>query len=610
MSDNYGMLETGFKVKDLSVILKENLDLFKEFFGNDINTTAMNPLVKFNETVCVPIARLWLENGNFFDSHQVSNATGRFLDDLAIQMDLARKVAQNATTRLTFSKSAAGAVTIPAGTVVDNNSSTFLKEFLVDDDTVLPAVFVIQKGVAGGSDLLNGYPGFTDFFDIASVEWVSANFDGSAPYILATDYTVTVPVVFATAINWAPVGAEPATGSVYYVKVGAYRAYVDSTAKYAGRLYNAAVDEIYNMQSSVSGIIRVTNESAVNNGRDLESDLQLRRRMLNAGFALGNDAQMGAFLNQLHRIDAAKVYTMQNTGHFRSLIYPASTSNLVSIFNEAVYETELRKETGVLSVAIIPLTRGAGAGGIDVFPSPYSQTAGVSGVWKIDWVGYDPYGVTRYIPTTDYVAYTDYANQIDWSPGGAEPAATVVYWVKCVKCVEIAETFPVTINGRLVIKTGYDITTVNNELFLILNDYIKSIGINGILYQGEILRMIMSHPAVYYIDNLYLNVTMRLYKGAANGIDIVLINGSGRSDSADTDVIWINQLKDNTGTVYAAALWNWSINAVPGVRGIDWAPGGAEPTTGQPYWINTNVKGDILPPQDVIITLSGVSFTL
>jgi hypothetical protein len=527
-------------------------------------------------------------------------------------MDLARKVAQNATTRLTFSKSAAGAVTIPAGTTIDNNSSTFLKEFLVDYDTILPAVFVIQKGIAGGSDLLNAYPGFTDYFDIASVEWVSANMDGSAPYVLATDYTVTTVGIFATAINWAPAPADPATGSIYYVKVGAYRAYVDSTAKYAGRLYNAAVNEIYNMQSSISGITRVTNESAVTNGRDLESDLQLKRRMLNAGYALGNDAQMGAFLNQLHRIDAAKVYTMQNTGHFRSLVYPASTSNLVSIFNEALYETELRKETGVLSVAIIPITRGGGAGGTDVFPSPYSQTAGVSGVWKIDWVSSDPYGLTRYIPVTDYDAYTDYANQISWAPAGpgVEPAAGRVYWVKCVKCVEIAETFPVTINGRLVLKTGYDITTVNNELFLILNDYIKSIGINGILYQGEILRMIMSHPAVYYVDNLYINVTMRHYKGALNGIDIMLINGSGRSDSGDTDVIWVNLLKTNTGTAYPNTDWAWTINAIPGVRGLNWAGGAAEPVAGQPYWMNVNVKADILPPQDVIITLSGVSFTL
>jgi hypothetical protein len=341
-------------------------------------------------------------------------------------MDLERKTAQNATTRLTFSKSAAGPVTIPSGTTVDNNSSTFLKEFQVDDDTELPTILVIQKGTAGGSDLLNAFPGFTDFFDFASVEWVSVNIDGSAPYILATDYTVTVPVVYATAINWAPVGAEPATGSIYYVKVGAYKAYVDSTAKYPGRLYNAAANEIYNMQTSISGITRAVNESAVNNGRDVESDLQLRRRMLSAGYALDNDTQMSAFLAQLHRVDAAKAYTLQNTGHVRSLIYPAETATaaVVSIFNEGVKEFEYRKGTGVHSVAIIPLTRGAVLHGIDVFPSPYSQTAGTSGVWQVDWVASDPYGITRYIPTTDYVAYTDYANQIAWTPvAGAEPTA-------------------------------------------------------------------------------------------------------------------------------------------------------------------------------------------
>jgi hypothetical protein len=162
----------------------------------------------------------------------------------------------------------------------------------------------------------------------------------------------------------------------------------------------------------------------------------------------------------------------------------------------------------------------------------------------------------------------------------------------------------------LILKTGYEITSVNNDLFISINDYIKSCGISGTLYYGEIVRIINSHPGIEYVDNLVINITMRKIKGAAAGNDVLDINGSGETDSGDTDVNWVNQLKTNLGTAYAAAVWNWGISATRGIRYLDWSPPGAEPVTGQPYWMNVDVKADILTPEDIFLVLSGVSFTL
>ena len=616
---NYGMLRQGFEAKNLSKILSENIDMFKEIFGDDINTTSMNPLIKFNEVISRGIEEAWTQLMYYFDSGSMISADERFLRDLAIAMDLEVKPPFKATGILTFYKTGLSRVVIPEGAVIDNGvtGTTFLKEFESDERVELPAIFAVTMGVAGGTDNLNQNPGHTDFFDVESVEWVSDNLDGSDPYTGGgVDYTEVVDGGgYVTGLNWAAGGVEPVAGATYYVKVGAYKAYVDFTALETGQAYNAQLNEIYHMQSAITGIASVVNEEAIRNGADEESPLALRQRMLNSGFLLKNDNQMSAFLNQVHKIQSAKVYTMVYTGHFRSLVYPVETSDtgIISAFNDAIDRVEEMKPAGNHSVAIIRMIRGGVPATADVFPSPYSQVAGVSGTWQIDWVASNHDGSGTLYPNdgTSYDAYEEYDNEISWNGGGGgEPAGAAQYFVKLVKVVEIAETFPIEIDGRLTLKEGYDITTVNNDLFIILNNFIKTIGVSGDLYWSDLVKMILTHEGVTYVDNLLIRLTCRLWKGAAAGTDYLPLNGSGYSDSVNVDIQWINDDKDQGGTVYAIpadAIWN--VSATVGQRGIDWSPGGAEATTQYPYWVQVEVKGDILTPDDVLLVLDGVEFT-
>jgi uncharacterized phage protein gp47/JayE len=611
MSENYGLLEQGFRAKDLSTLIQENIGYFKELFGQDVDSTPMNPLVKVNEVFCRQLEREWVDLGNQFDSQQIQFATGRFLRDLGIQMGLPQKDAEKASSRLTFYKTSTNVVVVPQGTVVDNNSDVFLKEFEVDERIELPAIFIVQRGgSAGGSDDINAYIGFTDFFDIESVEWVSDNIDGTSPYTLTTDYTLTVVGGFVTAIDWSPGGSEPSGGAIYYVKVGAFKAFIDATAKEAGSSYNAEVDEIFNLQSQIAGIAKVNNEESILDGRDQESELQHRRRLLNGSYILKNDEQIQSFLNQLHRVESSNVFTLTNTGHFRSLIYTAETSStvIVSVYNESINEVELRKGAGTESVAIIRLIHG-GAGGIDQFPSPYRQDGGEVGTWDIDWVSDNRDGSSPYTPGVDYVVYSNYDNQIDWSPGGAEPGVGNQYFVKLVRVVEISETFPIKISARLTLNQGYEITTVNNDLFITLNDYIKTIGISGILFYTEIARIINEHEGIAFIDNLKFTLTSRIWKGGAGGTDDLPINGSGFSDDGNTDIIWVSDNKDGSSPYTVVVDYLWDITAVND-RGIDWSPGGAEPTSAYPYWTKVEIRGDVTPDNDVIIILEEVDFTL
>lgn len=608
----YGMIVSGFKPKPFQQIINSIMQAFKEYFGHDIDSSAMNPLVRISEVYARELEQLWVQQGHYFDAQQIQTASNRFLNDIAIQMDLEKKQASKASTYLTFHKTISDVVEITEGTRIDNNSSVFLKEFEVLEDIELTNIFVIQKGVAGATDAINGYPGFTGFFDVEEVIWVSDNIDGSVPYTNVADYLVSVSGVYAVGIDWSPGGVEPVTDAVYYVKVGNYKAYVYAEAVSVGAVYNAVANEIFHLQSLISGIGSVLNGDNIVNGSDDESDLQLRRRLLNANNHRLNDGQVEMFIGQIHQVLASKVYTRLDGPHFRTIIHVDENSDagLMAIYNMAIQKTEELKAAGTNSCAIIPVVRGAGAGGTDVFSIPYSQLRYTSGVYQIDWVSSDIDGFTRYIAGTDYVAYADYNNRVDWSLGGVEPAAGQTYWVKCVKSVEIAETFPVTIHGRLILNSGYSLDDVSDDLFVSINEFIRTIGISSSLLFTDISKIILSHPGVKSLDNFYMDAVCRLIKGTAAGIDTLPINGSGRYDSGDLDIIWVNLAKDNSSTSYGVAVLNWYIYTAGNMRGIDWSPVGAEPTSGWPYWVNFYFKGDITPPEGIVVTLDEVDFTL
>jgi hypothetical protein len=103
---------------------------------------------------------------------------------------------------------------------------------------------------------------------------------------------------------------------------------------------------------------------------------------------------------------------------------------------------------------------------------------------------------------------------------------------------------------------------------------------------------------------------MKVFHSAAGGTDTLSMNGSGFSDDGNNDVLWVDDEKDQSGTSYVApADWTWSIIGA-GERGIDWSPGGAEPPATQPYWLQFEMKGDIIIPIGNLILLSEVEFTL
>ena len=356
------------------------------------------------------------------------------------------------------------------------------------------------------------------------------------------------------------------------------------------------------MQTSIDGIAAVTNEDSILNARNDENDLEFKARCIEAGFLLNNDIQMDAFLQQLQRVRTAKVYTLQNNGHFRSLILPEDIKAVIPIFNEAVSETERRKATGTNSVAIIRMIRGS-VGNDDQFPLPYSQEIGVSGTWQISWVAANRDGTSPYTAGANYVVYQDYDNHISWI-GGA-PGSGNQYFVKLVRVVEIAETVPVRIRADVILRNGYELNQITPDIERAISSLVRQNTVGQTLYLTDVVKTISGVSGVAGVTNVRIRTSLRIWKGSLGGKDIVPIRGRGYLDTG-ADVVSMTDNKDGTGVVYLiTADWLWELTSA-GVRSIDWSPIGSEPLSNYPYWVKIDVVGDILVPDDMALEYDGV----
>lgn len=105
----------------------------------------------------------------------------------------------------------------------------------------------LVMGSVGGSDILVKDAVVAD----VSVSWVSDNQDGSAPYTVTVDYTITLSGSDVV-VNWSPGGAEPTAGDVYWVKIVYTPTYsVSATGLANDTQFTLAVTDGFNPESTV-----------------------------------------------------------------------------------------------------------------------------------------------------------------------------------------------------------------------------------------------------------------------------------------------------------------------------------------------------------------------
>jgi len=578
----FGVTETGFNPKTPQTIRQEVLDYLKDFFGSDINTTDMEPIVKFTEAIAEQIGFIWQEIDANYANMFPQTASIPFIIKHANMRDLQRKEASKATTPLTFSKSNNQDVNVPAGTVVDNGSSgTELIEFETNDGILMPGVFTfVRSAVPGGTDYISGQPGSESFFNMQTVDWVAANPDGSSPYTLGADYNVAVD-----GIDWSPGGAEPIAANFYYVKVSGVSVYILATALEVGTKYNVSADTLTNQQTPVAGITSVNNDEDVTNGLDEESVANLMFRTLAAKFESDTDEDYDAFITNLFGIRAARV--IENPGWYECIVAFVWTPVVQWVYDQAIESFEDKRIVGIIPSSIVEMERGAGA--TDAFPSPPYVN-----IESIEWVSDSQDGSSPYTEGVDYDVYTSGDDEIDWTPAGVEPGFGAKYYVKVHKAFTIAFEVQIWIEGTLEYESGASSTDVLANISAAVAGYIDNLDINTPIYKEKIVSLIVGTSGVKRLKDFSLTAVVRMVKGAANGTDTLpLENGTLGS------VLWVSDNPDGSAP-YTVAV-DYTVSGFD----IDWSPGGVEPPTGNYYYVKVETDSDIVPGEKDVAKLEG-----
>jgi len=213
---SFGILPSGFNKKTISEIESSILDRLREFFGNDIDLTGMNPVVKFSESVSEEIANVWEMMEATYNAIFPIGATGILADLHANMRGSSRKPAIAATGEVTFSKSSSESVSIPSGTIIDNGLTGDSRvQYTTDESETLIAIFSIVRASVGLVDDFSGQSSTSLIYNVQNIVWISDSPSGSSPYESGTDYVAYTPG--DDRITWIT-GHGPVANTAYYVK--------------------------------------------------------------------------------------------------------------------------------------------------------------------------------------------------------------------------------------------------------------------------------------------------------------------------------------------------------------------------------------------------------
>lgn len=271
----YGLTESGFVIKPLSVILEEERQAFRAAFGDDVDLSDESVAGAYVGNQSAKIAALWEQLEGLWNAGDVDSAGGVFLDRLAAFVNVEREAAL--ATQVTACLWGSEGTTVPKGTLARlattadiffmSAAATIAREKLLGirvkvTEAAACSVAIENTAVSVSEGECGTVEGLRDLlaerieekFDALSVEPVG---DDSLE-VLATDGVTSF--------------SADVSGALEIVSLGSPAAFV---AKESGRIY-APSGTLTVMVSNISGVESITNYATGTTGRDAESDTELR----------------------------------------------------------------------------------------------------------------------------------------------------------------------------------------------------------------------------------------------------------------------------------------------------------------------------------------------
>lgn len=272
----YGLTDSGFVIKPLSVILEEEKQSFREAFGDDIDLSDESVAGAYVGNIAAKLSALWEQLEGLWNAGDVDSAGGVFLDRLATFVNVDREAAKS--TQVTACVWGSEGTDIPKGT---------LAKLSTTED-----VFMCSEAAKISKDELLGFEvkvsEAADFsLTVGSVSVSVSYQDGDTTETLRGKLSDAVTKQLSDTLSVEIVGDDSlrilatdgvtsfsadVSGALEIVSLGSPAVFA---AKEAGRIY-APSGTLTEMVSNVSGVDSITNYATGTTGRDAESDTELR----------------------------------------------------------------------------------------------------------------------------------------------------------------------------------------------------------------------------------------------------------------------------------------------------------------------------------------------
>lgn len=273
MVNTFGVTNVGFVKKSFTEIIQDLEATARRNFGQDVDLTPGSPIKILIDMFALQFAGMWNEMEQCYKASFVNTATDDALDNLAMLVGVERLQGYAATSEITFFRTTVlpdgSPRIIPAGTVV---SSTHIN----------PLVFTTTRSVYFEPTISNEEHAIkedTDSFDCV-------NFVGSITSITDSDANnLTVGATFSgkTVTLAAPVLA----GKSVFVTYKPLSVTAPIKAKAIGSDYNVPANTITVMSNPINFVHYISNEGGIDSGYDVESDSNLRGRIVGASQSVG-----------------------------------------------------------------------------------------------------------------------------------------------------------------------------------------------------------------------------------------------------------------------------------------------------------------------------------
>lgn len=288
---------TGYSIDSYTNVMNRIYNAFIKVLP-DLEFTPDNIITHWQEILAYEQRLTQVMLGDAISNFSILTATGIFLEKLGIEAGVIKKGVLLASGDLLVNGECIETNSIPINSIFSTSDG---RNYKSTEARTFPEEIAITRGDLQDDDVPSPYKNSTVYGLYNDVDLTS---EISTGY-----YSIT-----GDSIVWNTIGmvSGVSEGSLYYAGVnGNIDLIVPVVSEYAGSNYNVSADKIN--VNVISFVDSVTNESPFYNGKDIESDVDYRIRVLKARKKTFSLNRIESLVENLQGVRDAKTYQVTNT---------------------------------------------------------------------------------------------------------------------------------------------------------------------------------------------------------------------------------------------------------------------------------------------------------